>query len=264
MKDITFEVECLTPLNHRIFELRLRAQEELPPLHCGQFIHLRPIGGEPQLRRPFCLYKFDKNTITTAVAIVGKGTQRLRLLKEGDLVSGIVPLGNGFTLDNRHQNVALVGGGIGCAPLLAVPQCYAGRNYRAYLGFASKKDTAFVEEFSRVANTFVSTDDGSMGFKGYPHQLLESGIIDSGQATPVPMFVPDVILTCGPVPMLRAVAALAGRLGIPAFASLEQRMGCGVGACLVCVCAIKDANGVPHNLRVCADGPVFDLSFINS
>ena len=249
MKDLTFEVERIRFLNRRIFELRLRPLEALPPLHCGQFIHLKAEGGLP-LRRPFCLYKFDKRSVTLAIAITGKGTEGLSRLGRGCRVQGIAPLGNGFALGEEVGRVALVGGGMGCAPLLAVPQCFPKPQYRAYLGFASAADAVFEKEFRRRVPTFVSTDDGGRGFRGYVHQLWESGIAD---------FCPDAVLACGPVPMLRAVAQVCAQRGIPAFASLEERMGCGIGACLACVCAVRAADGSPHNLRVCADGPVFNL-----
>ncbi|GHT67744.1 dihydroorotate dehydrogenase B (NAD(+)), electron transfer subunit [Bacteroidia bacterium] len=250
MQDINFVVERLSFLNSRVFALQLRAVEPLPHLHCGQFIHIKPAVGDLLLRRPFCLYKFGNRRITLIIAVVGKGTEQLSHLKKGDEVKGIVPLGNGFTLGNEHQKIALVGGGIGCAPLFTVPQCYPNRQYRAYLGFADKDNVLFADDFSQIVPTLISTDDGSVGFKGYVNQLITNDL---------PRFQPDVILTCGPVPMLKSVARLAAEHNIPAYASMEARMGCGVGACLVCICAIRNANGTTHNVRVCAEGPVFDL-----
>jgi dihydroorotate dehydrogenase electron transfer subunit len=252
MKDIIFFVERLDYLNHRIFELTLRAAEPLPPVHCGQFVHLRPVASAG-LRRPFCIYKHSNTTISVAIAIAGKGTKALSQLQRGDKVYAILPLGNGFRIDEARKNVALVGGGIGCAPLLDVPQCYPTHNYRAYLGFATMDDNVFSQEFHRYMNTLVSTDDGSEGFRGYVSQMLENDL---------QRFRPDIILCCGPTPMLRSIAVVAAQHSIPAFASMEQRMGCGVGACLVCVCAIRNADDSAHNMRVCADGPVFDLSTI--
>jgi dihydroorotate dehydrogenase electron transfer subunit len=250
MKDILFAVEHISFLNSHIFELSMHAQEPLPMLHCGQFIHLKIADNAHALRRPFCLYKYGNQRISVVINIVGKGTEQFSMLKKNDTIKGIVPLGNGFHIDDTHQNVALVGGGIGCAPLLSVPQHYPTRNYRAYLGFSSSSNNIFAHEFSAIMPTQISTDDGSEGYAGYVSQLLKNDMMN---------FRPDVILTCGPMSMLKSIALLTAEYGIPAFASLEQRMGCGVGACLVCVCAMND--GI-HYQRVCADGPVFDMKNI--
>jgi dihydroorotate dehydrogenase electron transfer subunit len=251
MKEILFSIETNTRRSPAIAELMLYAKQPLPPLHCGQFIHLKP-DGDAGLRRPFCLYKFTGNSITIIMSVVGKGTQRLSMLSAGSMVSGVLPLGNGFVLNNENcSNVALIGGGIGCAPLLSVPQCYPRRNYRAYLGFAAQQDDVFSHDFAAIMPTLISTNDGSAGFAGHVTDLFERDMTN---------FQPDIILACGPVSMLRALAVIAERIHIPVQASIEQRMGCGVGACLVCVCAVRDAyTAAPRMQRVCADGPVFDL-----
>jgi dihydroorotate dehydrogenase electron transfer subunit len=217
-------------------------------MRCGQFVHIKPAADTMQLRRPFCLYRFDERHITLAIAVVGKGTERLSQLQRGEVVRGIVPLGNGFTLADTHRRVALVGGGSGCAPLVAVPQCYPDRSFRAYLGFADKGSVLVAEDVSASVPTLVSTDDGSAGFGGYVSEMLRGDL---------PRFRPDVILTCGPAQMLQAVAVLAAESGIAAYASLEARMGCGIGACLVCTCAAKRGDGREENVRVCKEGPVF-------
>ena len=248
MRDITFSVQSISFLTKDVFELKLFSKEVLPAMHAGQFVHIKVNDPSVGLRRPFCLYKFDANSVTLMIAVVGKGTEALARLKKGDKVLGIVPLGNGFKLSGQHQTVALIGGGIGCAPLLAVPSCYPGRTFNSYLGFCNKDQVMLQQEFEKVSHATVSTDDGSHGFKGYTS--------DAFLADYRAGFKPDVILTCGPLPMIKAVAKISLETGIPAYMSGETRMGCGVGACLVCTCAVRE-NGVMKNKRACVDGPVF-------
>jgi len=254
MQEIEFTVDYVNFLTESMFELELFTTnaDKLPPMRAGQFIHVKIPTPPFLLRRPFCIYKFDakEHYITLVIAIVGKGTESLSRLVAGDRLMGILPLGNGFTLADNHQKIALVGGGIGCAPLLRVPLDYPGREFRSYLGFADKSQVMFADDFIKVSKVTVSTDDGSYGFKGY---VTDAFLQDVKKG-----FRPDVILTCGPEPMIRAVAKIAQEAGIPAYMSGEVRMGCGVGACLVCACAVREGGEV-RNKRACVDGPVFAL-----
>ncbi len=250
MKDIIFEVEHIKFLTSTVFELKLKSDEKLPEMRPGQFLHLKVNDSSVLLRRPFCLYKFDEKSVTLIIAIVGKGTTILSQMKKGEKVFAIVPVGNGFTLGAEHKKIALIGGGVGCAPLLAVPKFYKDKEFRAFLGFASKSSVMFEDDFKKACKTFVSTDDGSYGFKGY---VTESFILELNN------FKPDVILTCGSENMLKAVAKRSVEYKIPAYMSGETRMACGVGACLVCACAVKGEDGIYHNKRACVDGPVFKL-----
>ena len=252
MKDCEFILQGKRKLTDNIFEFTLFSEEELPPVRCGQFLHLK-IGGKFLLRRPFCIYKFDAHTVTIAVAIVGGGTRYMSELSEGCKLSAVMPIGNGFTLDSSHRKIVLLGGGVGCAPLATVPITYPGKEYFSYLGFANKNAIAFTEEFGKFGSVVTCTDDGSYGRKGYVTSILSEDI---------KKIKPDVILTCGPTPMLKAAAKLSLETGVPAYMSGESRMGCGVGACLVCTCAVKNADGTVSNKRVCVDGPVFNLEDI--
>ncbi len=238
------------------YKMVLKTGMKIPPILGGQFLQLS-VPGRPDLtlRRPFCICAYDYNTVTIVYAVVGKGTAAMADLQEGTLVKCVMPLGNGFILKESYKKVALIGGGLGVAPLLPVAANYPGRSFRAYLGFNSAAHMILHREFvTACGEVSVATDDGTFGAAGFPTDLLKADILGGNR--------PDVILTCGPEPMVRAVRNLAENHNIDAFMSGENRMGCGVGACLVCTCAVKDDKGEYHNLRACADGPVFDLKKI--
>ena len=247
MKDCEFTIRKMRNLTDNIVEFTLYSDEQLPHVHCGQFLHLK-LGGQFLLRRPFCIYKFDEHTVTIAVAVVGGGTRYMAGLKVGDKLSAVMPIGNGFTLEKKHRKIVLLGGGVGCAPLATVPVSYPDRDYVSYLGFANKKAIAFTEEFGKFGSVVTCTDDGSFGRCGYVTDVLRKDI---------DKIKPDVILTCGPTPMLKAAAKLSLDTGVPAYMSGESRMGCGVGACVVCSC-MTVRNGEDFYARVCKDGPVFN------
>lgn len=253
MKDIEFEVKSLKFLTKTVFELILISKEKLPAMRPGQFLNLKVNDSSLVLRRPFCLYKFDDFSVTLIIAIVGKGTEKLSLMQKGEKVKAVIPLGNGFTLTNKHKKVALIGGGVGCAPLLAVPAFNQNIEFRSYLGFTNKDNVMFEDDFKSVCETVVSTDDGSYGYKGYVTQAFLNDLSN---------FQPDVILTCGSENMIKAVAKISIEKKIPAYMSGESKMACGVGACLVCACKVKDKDGAIHHMRACADGPVFALEDI--
>ncbi|MCL2847592.1 MAG: dihydroorotate dehydrogenase electron transfer subunit [Firmicutes bacterium] len=258
-----------------VFELKLTCDEPLPSMIAGQFVHIKVPGDEVLLRRPFCLYRWDKKSISLLIQVVGKGTQRLAKLKKGDTVYGIMPIGNGFKLKPSHKKIALVGGGIGVAPLLMIPKSCLGREQdtvkltenmivpvkqtikgteiRSYLGFTTKAKTILSTGFSSVSEkVIITTDDGTYGIKGYPTDALKADI-EAG-------FIPDVILCCGNHNLTKAVQKICIEHNIEGYMSGEERMGCGVGACLVCTCAVKVGGGQAKHLRACVDGPVFNIA----
>lgn len=249
MQDIEFTVEYNREITPGVHEIKLTAPRRLPVMRCGQFLHLEVRGYPTVLRRPFCLYKFDAQSVTIIVAVVGKGTAVLCKARPGDKMKAIVPIGNGFTLSSEHKRVALIGGGVGCAPLAAVGLCYPDRDYRTYLGFSTKDKVCFADDFA-FGKTTVCTDDGSYGYRGFPTDACRADMAD---------WKPDVILTCGSEGLVKAVAKLSLETGVPGYMSGEARMGCGVGACLVCACALKNADGTVSHKRACVDGPVFKL-----
>ena len=220
---------------------------EEPAVRCGQFGDIL-IGGTHLLRRPIAICKVEKNLVTYCYQLKGEGTKELAQMGEGTKVNVLMPLGNGFYVTDEEQKVALVGGGVGIFPLISVLREYTGKKeVSAYIGFRNKGAVCGLEEFEKADKFVAVTDDGSYGEKMNSVQAFKEDLKNG--------YRPDVVLSCGPTPMLRALKAVVEEEGIPCYVSLEERMGCGICACLVCVCAMT--NG--QNARVCKDGPVFDV-----
>jgi len=216
----------------------------------GQFVHIKIDG--LTLRRPISICEIDRKngSLRIVFEIRGQGTARLTSLNVGDNIDIIAPLGNGFTLpDNIDpcRRVILVGGGIGVPPLLGIAKIMR-ENATAVLGFRSYDKIILAGDFKRTeAHVITCTDDGSVGIRGSVIPTL-SAELAKGDV--------DAVYACGPEPMLRAAIAECAEAGVKSEVSLEQRMGCGVGACMVCACKIR-LGGAEKNLRVCKDGPVF-------
>lgn len=242
-------VRAVEHLNARYVLLKLTDDRQaLPEMLPGQFVEVR-IDDSPStmLRRPISINYVDRdaNELWLLVALVGDGTRRLGSLSAGDTLNCVLPLGNGFTMANRpDERILLVGGGVGVAPLL-----YFGERLKAVgavptflLGARSASDLLMLDRFQAIGTVAVTTEDGSMGEKGFVtnHSLLQQATFDR-------------ISTCGPKPMMVAVARYAAQANIPCEASLENLMACGLGACLCCV-----EKTVDGNLCVCTEGPVFD------
>lgn len=247
-------------VHERYVLLRLTHSEPLPTMLPGQFVEVR-VDGSPTtfLRRPISINFVDheKNELWLLVAIVGDGTRRLAQLQAGDTLNCVLPLGNGFSMLSDATSLGpgcsgkiggrlLVGGGVGVAPLL-----YLGAELKAQgveptflLGARTAKDLLMIDEFRRYGRVFVTTEDGSEGEKGFvtQHSLLQQEQF-------------AMIQTCGPTPMMKAVARFAKQVGVACEVSLENLMACGLGACLCCV--EKTTEG---NLCVCKDGPVFNIN----
>jgi dihydroorotate dehydrogenase electron transfer subunit len=217
----------------------------------GQFVHLNIPGNSTRLlRRPFSIHLVDpaKGLFHLVYQVVGDSTTRLSRLSPGETIDCLGPLGNGFSM-NDEKRVFLVGGGCGIAPLLFIPAYWPDREYYSFLGFRNMKSAFKTEEFASLSKSLnLVSDDGSIGDKGLVTDILEKYLRTS---------VPEIVFACGPTPMLKAVSKLASYHGVPCQISLEERMGCGIGGCLVCACAVKSGSGFDYK-RVCADGPVFD------
>ena len=214
----------------------------------GQFVQILVV--DKQLRRPISLAGIDKDagTLTVIFEIRGEGTCKMAQANVGDTVDIIGPLGNGFPLTDA-EHVVLVGGGIGNPPLLPLAQYY-GEKATVISGFRNCSAVILQEEFAAEgAATVLCTDDGSAGFNGFTTQALEAHL----ESHPC-----DLICTCGPTPMMKRLASIAETKGIPCYVSLEERMGCGFGACVGCAVDIRDAEGRVSRKKVCTDGPVFD------
>lgn len=226
--------------------LKLTHDDALPEMRPGQFVEVR-VDNSPTtfLRRPISINNVDlkRNELWLLVAAVGDGTRHLYGLHEGDTVNCLLPLGNGFS--DASRKVLLVGGGVGVAPLLwqGMKLKKAGAVPIFLLGARSASDLLELDYFKNVGPVYITTEDDTAGEKGFVtnHSILQREHF-------------DLIQTCGPKPMMKAVAQYAKENGIECEASLENMMACGLGACLCCV--EKTTEG---NLRVCEDGPVFNI-----
>lgn len=215
---------------------------------CGQFVHIRVPGFT--LRRPISICEIDRNagTLRFVFEIRGAGTKKLAETNVGEEIDWIAPLGNGFSSVNTDgKRVIAVGGGIGVPPMLETAKAYP--NATAILGFRDHRRVILTEDFEKHGiETFLCTDDGSVGLHGTVALPLKSELEKGNVAA---------VFACGPKPMLGAVQALAKEFGVFCELSLEERMGCGVGACVGCVCRIV-RGGEEKLLRVCKDGPIFN------
>lgn len=210
----------------------------------GQFAQIRLPGHT--LRRPISICGIDSaaGTLRFVFQIRGQGTAELAGFCEGDELEILAPLGHGFPIDPSRKTL-LVGGGIGVPPLLGAASALGGKAV-AVLGFRNRDAVILEEDFKKTgAKTVIATDDGSYGF----HGLV---------TIPTAAEEFDAVFACGPAPMLKAVRMLAEERGVPCFLSLEERMACGIGACLGCAVALLDENGKEYYGHVCKDGPVFD------
>lgn len=214
---------------------------------CGQFAHIKVEGFS--LRRPIsiCEVNREQGTIRLVFEVRGSGTAELANLNERSALDVIAPLGKGFTLLDSVKTAIVVGGGIGVPPLLQISKHYGG-NCIPILGFRSANAVILNDDFNKFGATpIICTDDGTMGQHGLVTNAL-STYLESNSA--------DIIYTCGPMRMIEGVAKIAKAHGVYCEVSLEERMACGVGACLVCACKTVK-SGEEYFAHVCKDGPVF-------
>lgn len=229
--------------------VKLTASSALPEMRPGQFAEVRVDNSSTTfLRRPISIHYVDKskNELWLLIQLVGDGTRKLSELKAGDNLNLVLPLGNGFSDPQPNQkSLLLVGGGVGIAPLLELGHYLNGLGIRPtfLLGARSGKDLLQMQQFEQVGTVLVTTEDGSMGEKGFVtnHSVLTKESFDK-------------IYSCGPTPMMKAVAAFASKSNIDCEVSLENKMACGLGACLCCVTETQKGHKC-----VCSDGPVFNI-----
>lgn len=246
---LDLSVVSVEQLNDRYILIKLTHSETLPEIVPGQFVELR-IDHSPTtfLRRPISINFVDRqrNELWLLIATIGEGTRSLAKLSAGDTLNCLFPLGNGFTMpESKSDQILLVGGGVGVAPLLYFGQQIKnfGAGVSFLLGARSAKDLLELDNFKSIGDVYVTTEDGSLGEKGF---VTNHSVLTNKKFTRISM--------CGPTPMMKAMARFARKVGTPCEASLENMMACGLGACLCCV--EKTTEG---NLRVCQDGPVFNI-----
>jgi dihydroorotate dehydrogenase electron transfer subunit len=245
MKDYVATIVKNEKIAENIYEVTFDIGEEAK-VRCGQFGNIS-LGGTHLLRRPIAICKVDGSAVTFCYQIKGEGTQKLKTMGAGVRLNVLLPLGNGFFVEPEEKKIALVGGGVGVFPLISVLREYYGEKLiSAYIGYRNKNAVCGVEEFSKATRFVAVTDDGSYGEQMNAVQAFQADL-EKGN-------LPDVVLACGPTPMLRALKGVTEKAGLKCYVSLEERMGCGIGACVVCVCDLTDGK----HARVCKDGPVFD------
>lgn len=239
--------------------LKLTSDETLPEMLPGQFVQVK-VDNSPTtfLRRPISInfVDYETNELWLLIQIIGDGTRKMSIYLPGERMNLLLPLGNGFTIPtdaNTKENILLVGGGVGTAPLLYMGYCLKKAGYKPsfLLGARSAGDLMQLKDFEKIGSVYTTTEDATLGEAGYvtDHSILKDTRFDR-------------IYTCGPKPMMMAVARYANSNSIYCEASLENTMACGIGACLCCVEKTKEN----HHVCVCTEGPVFNikqLSWLN-
>ena len=240
-------------LKHDMYKFSIKSENMANEAKPGQFLEIKVTDNiEPFLRRPISIYnvKRKEGILEFIFQVKGKGTEILSTKKVGEEIDIIGPLGKGTFEFEKYNNIAIIGGGIGIFPLheLSKRAKESDKNTNIYLGFRNKDFVVLEEEFNKVAtNLIISTDDGSYGKDGFAINFLKKDIEKNSI---------DCIFACGPLPMLKAVQALAKERNIPCQISLEEKMGCGIGACLGCAVKYKTETEDTFK-RVCKEGPVF-------
>lgn len=241
-------------LKDDIYKFSVDAKQIAKNTKPGNFIEIRVTDNtEPFLRRPISVYNVDKEKgiLEFIFQVKGKGTEILSKKVEGELIDIIGPLGYGTFKYENYKKIAIIGGGIGIFPLYELAKnAIKSSNVNTYLGFRTKDLVVLENEFKNVSNKLtITTDDGSYKIKGFAINELKKDIGKEGI---------DCIFACGPLPMLKAVREYAIEKDIPCQISLEEKMGCGIGACLGCaVKTAKSTKETPEYWHVCKAGPVF-------
>lgn len=238
----------------QIFDLWLET-ELAQDAHPGQFIAVYPKNAATLLPRPISICETDRgqNRLRLVYRIAGKGTKEFSSWQKGDEAAVLGVLGNGFPLEKAQgKKVFLMGGGIGIPPMLQLAKELQA-DKQIVVGYRNQ-DLFLAEELRQNGTVYIATEDGSVGCRGNVMDAIRENGLEA-----------EVIMACGPMPMLRAIKQYAAEKGIEAYLSLEERMACGVGACLGCVCKTKevDHHSHVHNARICTDGPVFDAKEVD-
>lgn len=248
------EINSISALSGAVYTMCIKSRYISENSNPGQFVNIRCCeGSELLLRRPISISGVDKKngTFNIVFMVKGKGTRYLSRRKPGEILDIIGPCGNAFDNSEKNKNVIVAGGGIGVFPLLYLLDTLENSYKCSLVGFRSRSDLLLTDEFKECSNTVgVCTNDGSAGEKALVTEMLENELNGTRKW--------DIIYACGPYEMLKKVHQLSAVHNIKCQVSLEQRMGCGIGACLACACKIKSPGGSGWTYKhVCKDGPVF-------
>jgi dihydroorotate dehydrogenase electron transfer subunit len=231
----------------QIYSMWIGTKEIASHAKAGQFVSLYCKDESRLLPRPISICEIDreKKALRLVYRIAGKGTEEFSNLKANDTVKVIGPLGNGFPLKNKKA--FLIGGGIGIPPMLELAKTLDCEK-QIILGYRNS-DLFLLEELKQQGEVYLATEDGSVGTKGNVLDAIAEHALEA-----------DILYACGPTPMLRALKDFAAEKGMECYISMEERMACGIGACLACVCKSteKDAHSNVKNKRICKEGPVFN------
>ena len=241
-----------------IYDLTIQTKEIAAAAKAGQFVSVYSNDASKLLPRPISLCGIDRKagTLRLVYRVTGEhtGTEEFSRLQAGDTMKIMGPLGNGFTVE-KGKKAFLIGGGIGVPPMLQLAKEMkdAEENFQIVMGYRDA-GTFLLDEFKEQGESFVATEDGSVGTKGNVLDAIRENHLDA-----------DVIYACGPTPMLRALKAYAEEQNMTCYVSMEERMACGIGACLACVCnsTDKDAHSNVKNKRICKEGPVFNAKEVD-
>jgi dihydroorotate dehydrogenase electron transfer subunit len=237
------------PVGEGLYMMRAAAPEAAREARAGQFLHVRcvrPGGYDPLLRRPISIYRIEDGQLWMYYDVVGRGTEFLAGLREGDRLDCLGPLGQPFKVPSAAHHLLMVGGGIGLAPLVALAEEAFARELSVTIlaGFRSGARALPPRLLPPQAEYVVATEDGAIGYRGYVTDLVPEYL---GWA--------DALFACGPTRMLESLQRVTRETTKPIQVSLEERMGCAMGVCLSCV--LHTRQGLK---RVCRDGPVFELA----
>lgn len=233
----------------QIYDLWLET-ELAQDAHAGQFVAVYPHNAATLLPRPIsiCEVNREQGRLRLVYRIAGKGTEEFSTYGSGDTLEILGVLGNGFPIEAaKGKRVFLMGGGIGIPPMLELAKELEAEKH-ILLGYRNQ-DLFLQDDLGEYGQVYIATEDGSVGVQGNVMDIIRVNELHA-----------DLIMACGPMPMLRVIKKYAAEQGIDAYISLEERMACGVGACLGCVCRTKeiDHHSHVHNARICTDGPVFE------
>lgn len=231
-----------------IYGMWLQTKEIARDAVPGQFLSVYSRDASRMLPRPISICEIDKGQgrIRLVYRIAGRGTAEFAACRPGDTLEIVGPLGNGFPLDKGYEKVFLIGGGIGIPPMVELSRQLTGE--KLIVAGYRNSELFLKEELEESGSMYIATEDGSAGTKGNVLNAIEENGLKA-----------DAVFACGPTPMLRALKAYAAKQRMDCYLSLEERMACGVGACLACVCKSMDVDSHTHvkNKRICKDGPVF-------